>query len=159
MIHIIHRKGATDEKNRVAPRTCWKRPWCWERLKATGEEGDREWDGLIAWPIQLGGIWASSGREWRTGKPGMLHSMGSQRVGYDLATEQQEHTPIRTAPSLPTPPNENTKYWRLGYNTNFNSLLKERICCLSRKRLSVFSEAKQASHLEIHWGRHFLAPC
>ena len=22
----------------------WKRPWCWERLKATGEEGGRGWD-------------------------------------------------------------------------------------------------------------------
>ena len=25
--------------------THWKRPWCWERLKAKGEEGGREWDG------------------------------------------------------------------------------------------------------------------
>ena len=27
---------------------------------------------------------------WRTGKPGMLRSMGSQRVRHDWATEQQE---------------------------------------------------------------------
>ena len=27
--------------------------------------------------------------QWRTGKPGMLQSMGSHRVGHDLATEQQ----------------------------------------------------------------------
>ena len=26
----------------------WKRPWCWERLKAGGERGDREWDGWMA---------------------------------------------------------------------------------------------------------------
>ena len=26
-------------------RTHWKRPWCWERLKARGEGGDRGWDG------------------------------------------------------------------------------------------------------------------
>ena len=25
--------------------TCWKRPWCWERLKAKGEGGGRGWDG------------------------------------------------------------------------------------------------------------------
>ena len=25
--------------------TQWKRPWCWERLKAKGEEGNREWEG------------------------------------------------------------------------------------------------------------------
>ena len=26
--------------------THWKRPWCWERLKAGGEGDDREWDGI-----------------------------------------------------------------------------------------------------------------
>ena len=25
--------------------THWKRPWCWERLRAGGEEGSRGWDG------------------------------------------------------------------------------------------------------------------
>ena len=29
-------------------------------------------------------------REWRTGKPGGLQSMRSQRVRHDLATEQQQ---------------------------------------------------------------------
>ena len=33
-------------------------------------------------------IWANSGRCWRTGNPGVLQSMGSQRVGHNLATEQ-----------------------------------------------------------------------
>ena len=28
--------------------THWKRSWCWERLKAGGEGGDREWDGWMA---------------------------------------------------------------------------------------------------------------
>ena len=28
--------------------------------------------------------------EWRTGKPGALQSLGSQRFGHDLVTEQQE---------------------------------------------------------------------
>ena len=26
--------------------THWKRPWFWERLKAGGERGNREWDGI-----------------------------------------------------------------------------------------------------------------
>ena len=30
------------------------------------------------------------GEEWRTGKLGRLQSMGSQRVGHDLATEQEQ---------------------------------------------------------------------
>ena len=28
--------------------THWKRPWCWERLRAGGEGNDREWDGWMA---------------------------------------------------------------------------------------------------------------
>ena len=32
-------------------------------------------------------------QEWRTGKPGVLQSMGSQRVRHSLATEQQHHIP------------------------------------------------------------------
>ena len=28
--------------------THWKRPWCWERLKARGEGDDRRWDGWMA---------------------------------------------------------------------------------------------------------------
>ena len=27
--------------------THWKRPWCWERIKAGGEGGDRGWDGWL----------------------------------------------------------------------------------------------------------------
>ena len=33
--------------------------------------------------------WPHLGRQWRSVKPGVLQSMGSQRVRYDLATEQQ----------------------------------------------------------------------
>ena len=32
--------------------THWKRPWCWERLKALGEGDDREWDGWMASPMR-----------------------------------------------------------------------------------------------------------
>ena len=39
--------------------------------------------------------WASSGRWWRTKKPGLLQSMGSQRVRHDWATEQQWPTTIK----------------------------------------------------------------
>ena len=28
--------------------THWKRPWCWERLKAGGKGDNREWDGWMA---------------------------------------------------------------------------------------------------------------
>ena len=41
---------------------------------------NRGWDGWMASPTQWTWIWASSERWWRTGKPGVLQSMGSQRV-------------------------------------------------------------------------------
>ena len=68
---------------------CYKRPWCWERLKA-GEGDDRGWDGWMASLTQWTWVWASPGRWWRTGKPGVLQSMGSQRIKHDLVTDQQQ---------------------------------------------------------------------
>ena len=35
-------------------------------------------------------VWANSGWYWRRGKPGVLQFIGSQRVGHDLLTEQQQ---------------------------------------------------------------------
>ena len=58
--------------------THWKRPWCWERLKAGGEGDDRGWDGWMASPTGWTWIWVSSRSWWWTGKPGMLQSMQSQ---------------------------------------------------------------------------------
>ena len=37
--------------------------------------------------------WSNSGRWWETERPGVLQSVGSQRVGHDWATEQQ-HTQV-----------------------------------------------------------------
>ena len=56
------------------------------------------WDDWMASPMQWTWTWANCGRWWETGKPGMLQSMGSWRVGHDLATEQQKNQgPTREA--------------------------------------------------------------
>ena len=68
--------------------THWKRPQCWARLKAGGEGDDRGWDGWMASPTRWTWVWASSGSWWWTGQPGVLQSMGSQRVRHDWVTEQ-----------------------------------------------------------------------
>ena len=67
--------------------THWKRPWCWERLKAGVEGDDIGWEGWMASPTRWTWVWASCGSWWWTGKPGVLQSMGSQRVGQDWASE------------------------------------------------------------------------
>ena len=64
-----------------------KRPWCWERLKV-GREGDnRGWDGWMASPTQWTWVWVNSGSWWWTGRPGVLQSIGLQRVRHNWATE------------------------------------------------------------------------
>ena len=69
--------------------THWKRCWYWERLRAGGEGGGRGWDGWMASPTQWTWIWASLGRQWKSGRPGVLQFMGPQRVRHNLETEQQ----------------------------------------------------------------------
>ena len=64
----------------------WKDPdagkdWRWE------EKGMTRRDGCVVSPTQWTWVWASSGNWWWTGKPGMLQSMGSQRVGHNWVTE------------------------------------------------------------------------
>ena len=63
----------------------WKRPWCWEGLKAGGKGDNRRWAGWMASPTRW--VWASSGSWWWTGKAGMLQSIRSQRVRHNWATE------------------------------------------------------------------------
>ena len=65
--------------------------WCWERLKAEGDSRGR--DGWMASPTQRAWIWASFGTWWRTGKPGVLQSMRSQRAGHNWATEHNNNMP------------------------------------------------------------------
>ena len=62
-------------------------PRCWERLKAGREGDDRGWDGWMASPTQWIWVWVNSGSWGWTGRPGMLQSMGLQRVGHDWASE------------------------------------------------------------------------
>ena len=66
--------------------THWNRSWCWERLN-TGEGNDRGWDSWMASLTQWTWVWASSWSWWWTGRPGVLQSMGLQRVRHDWVTE------------------------------------------------------------------------
>ena len=61
-----------------------------------GEGANGGWDGWMASLTQQTWVWASFGRWWRTGKPGMLQSMGSQKSWTHLSnwTTTIEHSRI-----------------------------------------------------------------
>ena len=76
--HLMWRADSLEKTLVLGKTEGWRRGW--ERMR---------WlDGITnscTW------LWASSGRQWRTGNPGVLQSMGLQKVGHDLMTEQQQN--------------------------------------------------------------------
>ena len=56
----------------------WRTDW---------RQEDRGWDGWMASFTHWTWVWARSGTWWWTMKPGMLQSIGSQRVRHDWVTE------------------------------------------------------------------------
>ena len=68
-----------------------KDPDAVEDWRQGGERRDRGWDGWTASLTRWTWVWASSGKWWRPGKPGVLKSTGSQSVGQDRVTEQRGH--------------------------------------------------------------------
>ena len=61
------------------------------KIQGKKRRGNRGWDGWMASLTQWTWVWANSRRWWRAGKPGVLQSMGLQRVRHDWATEQQHN--------------------------------------------------------------------
>ena len=64
-----------------------KRPWCWKRLKAGGKGDDRGWDGWMAsstMDVSLRKLQEIV----KDRRPGMLQSIGSQRVWLDWVEQQ-----------------------------------------------------------------------
>ena len=84
----------TEHNSRTSQTVQWSRLHLQQTLmlgKTEGRRaGNRGWDGWTVSLTQWTWVWASSGRWWRTGKPGMLQSMGLQRVGNDWVTEGQQ---------------------------------------------------------------------
>ena len=74
--------------------------WLFGKGPDAGENWGQEEKGAtedeIGLSTQWTWVWANSGSQWRAGKPGMLQSMGLQRVGHDLATVQQQQQQRRS---------------------------------------------------------------
>ena len=67
------------------------------KIEGKGRRGFRGWDGWMASLTRWTQVWENSRRWWRTGKLGKLQSMGWQRSGQDLATEQQQQQKLNEA--------------------------------------------------------------
>ena len=69
--------------------THWKRPWCWERLKAGRAGSNRGWDGWMAsltkWPL----VWANSWEIVKDGGSLACCSPRGLRVRHNWEAEQQ----------------------------------------------------------------------
>ena len=57
------------------------------KIEGGRRRDDKGWDGWMVSPTRWTWVWASSRSWWWTGKPGMLQSIGLQRVRHDWVTE------------------------------------------------------------------------
>ena len=74
----------------------------------------REWQ-MMRWldsiTDSMNVSWASTGRWWRTGKPGVLWSLGPHRIRHDWVTEQQQQGQVVRAPAAVQ--NSSAKDWKV----------------------------------------------
>ena len=68
-------------------RTNSLKPLMLGKMKAGGEGDDKGWDGWMASVTQWTWVWVNSRSWWWTGRPGVMQSMGLQRVRQDWVTE------------------------------------------------------------------------
>ena len=85
LVHVLLKPGLEIFENYFAS--------VWDECHCTVEGDNRGQDGWMASPTQWTWVWASPRRWRRTGKPGVLQSMRSQRVRHDWVTGQQPPVP------------------------------------------------------------------
>ena len=117
------------------------------KTEGRGEGGSRGWrDDRMASPTRWTWISANCGRQWSTEEPGVLKSMGSQKVRHDLVAEQwwQEEEEQTWVLNCPTSVSN-----RFIYSVQVDSWLlqvaKSNSCYLviSRDRTSFFLNTKR----------------
>ena len=90
--HLIRRAGSLEKTLMLG------------KIEGRRRRGNRGWDAWMASPTQWTWVWASSGRWWRTGRPGVLQSMGLQRVRHKWAIDQQQSAshgfPLEVSPQM-----------------------------------------------------------
>ena len=58
----------------------WKGPWCWVKIEGRRRRGWQRMKWLDGITDSMAWVWANSGRWWRTGRPVVVQSVGSQKT-------------------------------------------------------------------------------
>ena len=90
--HLMRRTDSLG-KTLMLGKTEGRRRRGWQRMN------DKGWMALLT---QQTWVWVNFGSWWWTEKPGVLQSMGMQRVGHDWVTEQQQQPTLKTSQDLET---------------------------------------------------------
>ena len=88
------------------------------KIEGRRRRGRQGWDGWMVSPTRWTWVRANSRRWWRTGKPGVLQSMGSQTVGHDWATEPQAPGRAAQCPSEAGRPPSSLWDWSHGFDVH-----------------------------------------
>ena len=86
-----------------------KRPWCWKRLRTTGEGGDRGWDGSMASPTRRMWVWASSGSWWWQESLACCSSWGRKELDTNKPLNWTKKNYLKSPPFVMSP-NASNKY-------------------------------------------------
>ena len=97
------------------------------KIEGRRRRGDQGWDGWMASPTQWTWVWASSRSCWWTGKPVVLQSMGSQRVGHDWVTELAENVLIHCK-TVTSGPHTRVDTSTVTYWVSSNSIYMRELC-------------------------------
>ena len=81
-------KGLFEGITLITQQVVWKKPWCWQRLRVGGEQGNRGWE--VGWHHQFNGHELGQAPGDGEGQGSLVCcSPCGHRVGQDLATKQQ----------------------------------------------------------------------
>ena len=114
----------------------WKDPDAGKDLRQE-EKKTTGWDRWMASPTQWTWVWVDSGSWWWTGRPGVLQSMGSQRVRHDWPTELN-WTELTWLPTFYLSLEKSKKsYWK--------KLLRYNVTCYINGKSFVLSNRKNST--------------
>ena len=118
--------------------THWKRPWCWERLRAREEGDDRGWDGWMASLTQWTWVWVDS-RSWCwTGRPGLLWFMGSKESDMTKWLNWTELILVKLTQTSTCPNNSNLNFTLQNWFGTLSRMLIKLIFWVRKEKRKIY---------------------